>query len=588
MYISFSGLSKAYEGKTVFENVKGQINDGDKVGLIGSNGVGKTTLVKVLTGREEKEAGEISYSPSYIKTLYIQQYPEFEEGISVYEDILKFLYQWNENNNPHDAGDMETLVKTALNRVGLEEEIWNQRATRLSGGEKTKLILTRMFVCDFDFLILDEPTNHLDMASYEWLEDFIKELDKPMLIVSHDRFFLDNVVNTIWELTPRGLKTYEGNYTNYRLQKEMEIKNITKEYHKQQAKIQQLTVMISDRENWYHRAHKSAGQNDYLRARAKKQASTLKAKKTQLERLEREKIEKPRKELSPAFDVINKNIIGRKIPRFLIQGKNVSKSFGDNPILKNISFNIERGDKIAVIGANGSGKSTFLKTICGVYDDYSGSLRINPSVSIGYFSQELDNLNHEATILDDVLKEGATVQETRLLLASLLFRGDDVFKKIGNLSMGEKGRVAFAKLILSGANLLVLDEPTNYMDIQSKEKVEEALEEFQGSIIFVSHDRYFINRLASRIFLIEDKKIRIFEGNYEYYLSKSIKEKADKEKEKQLRDIMETIMKLEVELAYLGGKLDQTQDEEEKEELNRQYLEVARTLNQKRQQMRKS
>ena len=258
MYISFSGLSKAYEGKTVFENVKGQINDGDKVGLIGSNGVGKTTLVKVLTGREEKEAGEISYSPSYIKTLYIQQYPEFEEGISVYEDILKFLYQWNENNYTHDAGDMETLVKTALNRVGLEEEIWNQRATSLSGGEKTKLILTRMFVCDFDFLILDEPTNHLDMASYEWLEDFIKELDKPMLIVSHDRFFLDNVVNTIWELTPRGLNTYEGNYTNYRLQKEMEIKNITKEYHKQQAKIQQLTVMISDRENWYHRAHKSA------------------------------------------------------------------------------------------------------------------------------------------------------------------------------------------------------------------------------------------------------------------------------------------------------------------------------------------
>lgn len=585
MNLSFSGLSKGYEGKIILENIKGQITDGDKIGLIGANGVGKTTLVKILTGGEERDAGEISYSPTYIKTLYLPQNPKFDKGLSVYEDIVKFLFQWARNNNSNHVDDIDVLAKTALNRVGLGEEMWSRQAINLSGGEKTKLVLSRMFVCDFDFLVLDEPTNHLDMESYEWLEDFIKSLDKPMLIVSHDRFFLDNVVNTIWELTPSELKVYQGNYTNYKLQKEIETKNITKEYHKQQTKIQQLKAVISDRENWYHKAHKSAGQNDYLRARAKKHASTLKAKKTQLERLEKEKIEKPRKEISPAFDVINKNIMGRKFPRFLIQGKNISKSFGENQVLKDISFNVERGDRIAVIGANGSGKTTLLKTICGIYDDYSGSLKINPSVNIGYFSQELENLDYEATILDDVLKEGATLQETRLLLACLLFRGNAVFKKIGNLSMGEKGRVAFAKLILSGANLLVLDEPTNYMDIQSKEKVEEALEEFQGSIIFVSHDRYFINRLANRIFLIDNKKLRVFEGNYEYYLSKSRKGKIEQEKEKQHRDIAESIMKMELELAYLGGKLDQTIDEEEKEELNRRYLEVARKLNQKRRQM---
>lgn len=585
MNLSFSGLSKGYEGKIILENIKGQITDGDKIGLIGANGVGKTTLVKILTGGEERDAGEISYSPTYIKTLYLPQNPKFDKGLSVYEDIVKFLFQWARNNNSNHVDDIDVLAKTALNRVGLGEEMWSRQAINLSGGEKTKLVLSRMFVCDFDFLVLDEPTNHLDMESYEWLEDFIKSLDKPMLIVSHDRFFLDNVVNTIWELTPSELKVYQGNYTNYKLQKEIETKNITKEYHKQQTKIQQLKAVISDRENWYHKAHKSAGQNDYLRARAKKHASTLKAKKTQLERLEKEKIEKPRKEISPAFDVINKNIMGRKFPRFLIQGKNISKSFGENQVLKDISFNVERGDRIAVIGANGSGKTTLLKTICGIYDDYSGSLKINPSVNIGYFSQELENLDYEATILDDVLKEGATLQETRLLLACLLFRGNAVFKKIGNLSMGEKGRVAFAKLILSGANLLVLDEPTNYMDIQSKEKVEEALEEFQGSIIFVSHDRYFINRLANRIFLIDNKKLSVFEGNYEYYLSKSRKGKIEQEKEKQHRDIAESIMKMELELAYLGGKLDQTIDEEEKEELNRRYLEVARKLNQKRRQM---
>lgn len=585
MNLSFSGLSKGYEGKIILENIKGQITDGDKIGLIGANGVGKTTLVKILTGGEEGDAGEISYSPTYIKTLYLPQNPKFDKGLYVYEDIVKFLFQWARNNNSNHVDDIDVLAKTALNRVGLGEELWNRQAINLSGGEKTKLVLSRMFVCDFDFLVLDEPTNHLDMESYEWLEDFIKSLDKPMLIVSHDRFFLDNVVNTIWELTPGELKVYQGNYTNYKLQKEIETKNITKEYHKQQTKIQQLKAVISNRENWYHKAHKSAGQNDYLRARAKKHASTLKAKKTQLERLEKEKIEKPRKEISPAFDVINKNIMGRKFPRFLIQGKNIGKSFGENQVLKDISFNVERGDRIAVIGANGSGKTTLLKTICGIYEDYSGSLKINPSVNIGYFSQELENLDYEATILDDVLKEGATLQETRLLLACLLFRGDAVFKKIGNLSTGEKGRVTFAKLILSGANLLVLDEPTNYMDIQSKEKVEEALEEFQGSIIFVSHDRYFINRLANRIFLIENKKLRVFEGNYEYYLSKSRKDKIEQEKEKQHRDIAESIMKLELELAYLGGKLDQTIDEEEKEELNRQYLKVASELNKKRKQM---
>jgi len=585
MNLSFSGLSKGYEGKIILENIKGQITDGDKIGLIGANGVGKTTLVKILTGGEEGDAGEISYSPTYIKTLYLPQNPKFDKGLYVYEDIVKFLFQWARNNNSNHVDDIDVLAKTALNRVGLGEELWNRQAINLSGGEKTKLVLSRMFVCDFDFLVLDEPTNHLDMESYEWLEDFIKSLDKPMLIVSHDRFFLDNVVNTIWELTPGELKVYQGNYTNYKLQKEIETKNITKEYHKQQTKIQQLKAVISNRENWYHKAHKSAGQNDYLRARAKKHASTLKAKKTQLERLEKEKIEKPRKEISPAFDVINKNIMGRKFPRFLIQGKNIGKSFGENQVLKDISFNVERGDRIAVIGANGSGKTTLLKTICGIYEDYSGSLKINPSVNIGYFSQELENLDYEATILDDVLKEGATLQETRLLLACLLFRGDAVFKKIGNLSTGEKGRVTFAKLILSGANLLVLDEPTNYMDIQSKEKVEEALEEFQGSIIFVSHDRYFINRLANRIFLIENKKLRVFEGNYEYYLSKSRKGKIEQEKEKQHRDIAESIMKLELELAYLGGKLDQTIDEEEKEELNRQYLKVASELNKKRKQM---
>jgi len=449
----------------------------------------------------------------------------------------------------------------------------------LSGGEKTKLILSRMLVAQFDFLILDEPTNHLDIDSSDWLENYIKDLDKSMIIISHDRYFLDNTVNRIWELTDQGLEVYEGNYSSYRDQKEIQLKHIEREYEKQQTRIQDLRVMISDRENWYRSAHKSAGQNDYLRSRAKKHASSLRAKRSQLERLEEERIEKPRKQLSPAFQIINKNIIGRKFPRFLIRGKNISKSFGQNQVLDNISFNVERKDKIAVIGANGSGKTTFLKTLCGIHDDYVGTLQISPSVNMGYFSQELENLNYGATILEDVLTVGGSVGEVRLLLACLLFRGDDVYKRVGDLSMGEKGRVAFAKLILSDANLLVLDEPTNYMDIQSREKVEEALEQFEGTIIFVSHDRYFVKRLANRIFVIGDKRLHCFDSNYEVYLARAGTVESHRTKEDGQRQMKEDIMKLETELAYLGGKLDGTLDEEEKEELSKRYLQLARELN---------
>ena len=304
-------------------------------------------------------------------------------------------------------------------------------------------------VKDFDFLILDEPTNHLDLKSYDWLEQFVQKLNKPLLIISHDRFFLDNTVNKIWELTRRGLKVYEGNYTVYRRQKEIEQINQEKEYEKQETKIKHLKQVIDERKGWYHKAHKSAGQNDFYRSKAKKHAQVLKAKEKELERIESNKLEKPEKAVSPAFEVINKSIIGQKFPPFLIQGRNLSKSFPEKVIFEDISFDIKRYDRVALIGPNGSGKTTLLKMVCGIDNQYGGELGINPSVKIGYFAQELDNLKTESTILDNCLVEGATVNEARLLLASLLFRGEAVYKKVSNLSMGEKGRVAFAKLVLS-------------------------------------------------------------------------------------------------------------------------------------------
>jgi ATP-binding cassette subfamily F protein 3 len=583
MNIYFTDLSKSYKGKAVFENISGQINDGDKIGLIGANGVGKTTLAKLLAGLEDADNGKIRCSPSYMKILYIEQYPIFDENTTVYDEALKMASTSYDNRT-----DIEAIAKKALNKVGLEYDKWGQKSMSLSGGEKTKLALYKACVSEFDFLILDEPTNHLDMKSYDWLEDFILNINKPILVISHDRFLLDNVVNKIWELTSLDLKVYEGNYTAYKVQKENEKKSITKEYDNQQMKIRHLKQVISNRKSWYSSAHKAAGTNDFYRSKAKKHAKVLKAKERQLERIEKAKVDKPQKPVSPAFEIINKSITGKRFPLFVVQGKNLCKSFGERQILTDISFNIKRQDKIALIGENGVGKTTLLKIICGLDEEFSGTVNINPSVKIGYFAQELENLNNEATILDDVLIEGATVEEARLLLAGLLFRGEDVFKKISHLSMGEKGRVAFAKLILSGANLLVLDESTNYMDIISKEKIEEVLEEFNGSIIFVSHDRYFIRRLANRVFTIEDKQLHCFDGDYEYYLAKRKKQRQKKEIGMKYSILSDNIKRLELELAFLSGKLNETSDEEEKEKLDERFLMVAKELNKNRELLLKN
>lgn len=577
MSLRFQGLYKSYQGKTVLENISGSINGKDKIGLIGINGIGKTTLARILAGEETPDQGEIKLSPADSKILYIEQYPLFDDTVSVYDELLRLAV----SDSSSKITDIETKVKMTLNKVGLDQQKWGQRAASLSGGEKTKLALCKAMISSYDLLILDEPTNHLDLKSYDWLEEFVHSLDKPVLVISHDRYFLDKVANKIWELTANGIKVYPGNYSDYKVQKENELKTIAREYEKQQMEIKHLREVINERKNWYENAHKAAGTHDFYRSKAKKHANVFKAKRKQLERLEETEINKPEKTVAPGFQVINKNIIGTKFPRFLVKGKNLSKSFGEKKILQGVSFDIRRGDKIAVIGDNGAGKTTFLKTICGL-EKYSGTISINPSVKIGYFAQELDSLHHDASVLEDVLSVGATIDDARSILAALLFRADDVHKIIDNLSMGEKGRVVFAKLILSGANLLVLDEPTNYMDIPSKEKIEDVLDEYMGSIIFVSHDRYFIKRLANRVFVIDNQNLYCYDGDYEYYLAKCKEQKMNEEIGVKYKDLAESISRLECELAFLGGQLNEVVDEEEKEVLSNKYLAVAKELNEQK------
>jgi len=566
----FENISKSFGSKIVFEGLTGKISRGDRIGLLGTNGVGKSTLARILAGLEARDSGEIILSPSSIKLLYIEQYPEFDERITVYDELYKYALQGR------DAPIAHSITQECFEKIDLNRKLWEQRAVTLSGGEKTKLALCRAMVCDYDILILDEPTNHLDMESSEMLEDFLANLDKTLLVISHDRYFLDNTVTKIWELSRAGLKVYEGNYSDYKYQKEIETKSHIKQYNKQQKEIQHLKQLIEERKSWYKSAHKGAGQNDFYRSKAKKHAGVIKAKQRQLEKLQANKIARPQKELSPAFDIINKNIVGRKLPPLLVCVQDLTKSFGERLLFKNVSINIMRQDRVAILGKNGTGKTTFLKILCGIDNAYEGKVTINPSVKVGYFAQELDNLREGNTVLDEALSAGGTQEEARTLLASLLFKGDEVFKKIDLLSMGEKCRVAFAKLILSGANLLVLDEPTNYMDILSREKIEQALEDFQGSIIFVSHDRYFVSRIANRVWEIEDQKLKCYSGGYEYYLQK--KRMAQIEN-KASHNIEDEIRRLELELAYLGGRLDLTLDEEEKMQLNEKFLATARKLN---------
>lgn len=562
MNILIQNLSKDYEGKTVFENINGSVDEGDRIGLIGANGIGKTTLVKIISGRETASGGSISISPSRVKISYLSQ----------------SLNEYNEEEFYKNFDKHSTDLKRLMQQIGIEEESLERQADTLSGGEKTKLMLSDALLKDSDLLILDEPTNHLDIESISFLEKIINRLKKTIIIISHDRYFLDRTVNKVWELSRSELREYSGNYRNYKEQKENEQKNILKEYGKQQREIKHLNEIIAEKKQWFEKAHNAAGQNDFYRAKAKKHISVMKSKEKQLERLKENEIEKPGEELSPCFQIINKSIINMKLPRYIMEVRKLDKSFDTKHVLQSVSFHICKGDKAAITGRNGSGKTTLLRIINSIDKDYEGSVYINPSIKIAYFSQQLENIDYERSILDNLLEEGVTANEARTLLASLLFRGDDVFKKAGVLSLGERCRVSIAKIILSGANLLILDEPTNYMDITSKEKIEEVLKLFKGSIIFVSHDRYFMNAIANRVFEIQNGKINIFEGNYDSYLAEK-QEKAIKENTAEdYRNIKDNIARLECELAFIGGRLDEKLEEEEKKKMNDRFLLAAKEL----------
>ncbi|MDB5085313.1 MAG: hypothetical protein JWN30_2199 [Bacilli bacterium] len=594
-------LKKQFSDRILFEHVSVGIAHGDKIGLIGENGVGKTTLFNLLIGAEKPDEGEVQWQlgfdkerigfltqqltihPGETMQTYIRrgktELHNVERELRLLEQHLasefnasneELLSQYGtlqETFEKLGGYELDHQVERVLKEVQLDEHLWQIELAHASGGQKTKVQLARILLQQPDLLLLDEPTNHLDHETMDWLREFLLQFTGTVLIVSHDRFFLDQVVSRILELTPTGIASYTGNYTAYKQAREIELRTQQAAFQKQQTEIQQLEEAIQTFQTWFHRAHRTAGQNDFARSAAKTHVTRMRNKERQLERIREHKIEPLREPstLSVKYDTHDK--IGNQ----LLKLEGISVRFGQHDLFRDVSVTVKRGDKIALIGQNGSGKSTLLKIIMGEQLPAAGVVRTNPGVRIGYFGQELDRLDPNHTILQEILQvDGVRQTNARTILSCFLFRGEDVFKPIRSLSQGEKCRVAFVKLYFSGANILILDEPTNYLDIPSRERIESALVQFPGTILLVSHDLYMVQRLATQLLLFKEGTILHFDGTYRDWLDLQAKRTLPEE----CRQREEQRLILQMELSRWAEKVDNTHTSKEEREQAMDQLNV--------------
>jgi len=522
--IRFDNVSKYYGANLIFEKLSWQINNGEKIGLIGVNGSGKTTLLKMICNEIHPETGNIIFQKN-IRFGYLSQHIKINSNLTIYQEILDSLIDINElkaqmeeiehkmtlHNENIDAltekyGDLQHqfeesggynidfLIDKVLNGLGFSKNDWDKKIEILSGGQKSRVMLARLLLQKPDLILLDEPTNHLDINAISWLEEFLAEYQKSVLIVSHDRYFLDKTVSKIAEIENFNLTEYKGNYSKFIEQKTQKIALQEKLYTLQKAKIEEKQDFI--RRN-------IAGQNT-------KQATS------RIKELEKMHIIKPpsqQKKITLKFDASKRG--GNDV----LTITDLCKKYDTKVLFENLNFKVERNNRIGIVGTNGTGKTTLLKIIIGEENQTDGEIKIGANIEIGYYDQHLNNLDEEKIVIDEVwqIKPNLTEFEMRKYLAKFLFYDEDVFLEIKNLSGGEKSRVALAKIILSGANFLILDEPTNHLDIFSRMALEDALQNYEGTILTVSHDRYFLDKIANKIILFEDGKSIFYDGNYSYY-----------------------------------------------------------------------
>ncbi len=589
MILQCSHIDKSFVGETVLSDISFHINEQEKAAIVGVNGSGKSTLIKIIMGQLNADSGDIILSKD-TTVGYLAQNQEYASDRTILEEMQdakpevgileRKIASLSAQMNEADGKELEALIKQfdqaqhrfdqingyayqselvgVLKGLGFENEDFDKKIASLSGGEKTRVALAKMLLTAPDLIILDEPTNHLDLNAIHWLEGYLAQYNGAVLIVAHDRYFLDKIVSKVIEIRQTKSRVYLGNYTEYTKKRQEILDSLQKQYLNQQAEIKHQEEVI-------------AKLKQFNREKSIKRAES---REKMLDKIER--IDKPIEENTKMHLLFTPKI---QSGNDVLTVKGLSKRFADHVLFENIDFEIKRGEHVAIIGDNGSGKTTILKMINNLLTPDSGTITLGTNVEIGYYDQEHHVLHMEKTLFEEIQDEypNMTNTEIRNLLAAFLFTEDDVFKQIKSLSGGERGRVSLAKLMLSDANFLILDEPTNHLDIDSKAILENAINHFEGTVLYVSHDRYFINTTAHRILDLTSQTMLNYIGNYDYYLDKKdAMEQAHLQTETKVSDVTAsaTATASDTKLSWQQQKEEQARQRKLEKELQAVETEI--------------